>query len=53
VEITAGFISIGVLMIVQLVAFAYGYGKLNQKLTDNCEKTNKIWNKVFNGGGRT
>lgn len=52
-EITAGFISIGALMIVQLVAFAYGYGKLNQKLSDNCEKTNKIWNRVFNGKSNT
>ena len=36
-----GFIAIGSLLVVQLVGFAYGYGKITQKLNDVCQKVQR------------
>ena len=47
----AGFIGIGALLIVQLVGFTYGYGKLTQKVNDICRRLNRI-EKIENGGDK-
>jgi NRPS condensation-like uncharacterized protein len=44
----AGFITIGMLIFLQLIAFAYGYGKLNQKVNDSCNRLTRI-EKSLNG----
>ena len=38
----AGFVSIGALIIVQLVSFAYGYGQLNQKMHNVDKRLNDL-----------
>lgn len=38
------------LIVIQLVLFAFGYGKLSQKVDDACAKVNKMWDKLYNGG---
>jgi len=37
-NLDAGQITIISLVLVQLIAFAYGYGKLSQKVNDICKK---------------
>jgi len=38
----AGFIGVGVLLVIQLVAFAYGYGQINQKVSSIDKRLNDI-----------
>lgn len=40
-----GFASIGILIAIQLVAFAYGYGKVNQKVNDISHQLNDLSHK--------
>ena len=44
----AGFVSIGVLVIINIGSFAYGYGKLNQKVNDHSERLTRIENALNN-----
>ena len=37
-----GFISIGLLVVIQLVTFAYGYGKINQKVSNVDKRLNDL-----------
>ena len=50
--VIAGFSTLAFLIILQLIFFAYGYGRLNQKMSDTCDKVDTIWKKVFNGGSK-
>ena len=38
----AGFVSVGALVVIQLVAFAYGYGKLNGKVASIDKRLNDL-----------
>ena len=44
--IVIGFISLAILIIVQITLFAFGYGKLSQKVTDYCNRIDKLEQKV-------
>ena len=47
-----GFISIGGLIIIQLVAFAYGYGKLNEKVGALLDRLSTLEKVVFTNSAR-
>lgn len=49
----AGFISIGVLVVIQIVCFAYGYGKLSQKVNDSADRINKVEKRQSSMNGDT
>ena len=38
----AGFVTLGLLAICNLLAFAYGYGKLTQKVNDLCRRLDRL-----------
>jgi len=41
-----GFLSIAVLVIIQIAMFSFGYGKLSQKVNDACRRIGKLEEKV-------
>ena len=41
-----GFITLGGLVIVQLITFAYGYGKLTQKVKDISQRLNDFSHRI-------
>lgn len=47
--ITAALIGIGMLVIINIVAVAYSYGKLSQKVNDFCQRVDRL-EKIENGG---
>jgi len=62
-ELTIGFASIGILVIIQIGLFAYGYGKLSQMVTNNTKRIDSNSNRLertearvtsleITGGGR-
>jgi len=55
-ELTLGFITIILLVLIQIALFAYGYGKISQKVTDiskvvdkNVERLEKLESLVTRG----
>ena len=48
----AGFVSVGALVVIQLVAFAYGYGKLNGKVASIDKRLNDLSHLYENIEGR-
>jgi len=47
---TGALIGIGFALVVQIGLFAYGYGKLNQKVSDLCGRISRLEDKL-NGNG--
>lgn len=41
-ELVVGFVSIGVVVVVNLVVSAYHYGRLNQTVIDLCKRVDRI-----------
>lgn len=41
-----GFISIGLMVFLQIILFGYGYGKLSQKVNDVCKSQEDLRNEV-------
>jgi len=39
-------IGVGCVLFLQLLAFTYGYGKLNQKVKGICNDTSHIWKEI-------
>mgnify|MGYP001566773002 CR=1 FL=1 len=46
-ELVVGFISMGFLMIINIAAAFYNYGRLSEKLDDVCKRTDVLEDKVF------
>lgn len=47
--IVAALIGLGALVIINIVAVAYSYGKLSQKVSDFCGRVDRL-EKIVNGG---
>ena len=45
--VLVGFISVGFLVILNLLLAAYTYGKLSEKVQGLCDRVDKLENKVF------
>ena len=43
-----GFVSIGLMVLVQIIIFAFGYGKISQKVSDLCKRVEGLEKKVNN-----
>lgn len=43
-----GFASIGILVVIQIALFSFGYGKLKQKVDDHCRRLDRIEKLVNN-----
>ena len=43
-----GFVGIGLMVLVQIVMFAFGYGKISQKVSDLCKRVEGLEKKVNN-----
>ncbi len=46
VQIIAALITVGALVIINIIIAAYGYGKLNQKVSDFCRRLEKVEGRV-------
>ena len=45
--ILVGFISVGFLVVLNLLSVAYTYGKLSEKVQGLCDRVDKLESKVF------
>ena len=50
-EMAIGFASLGFLAMVNISVFAYGYGKLNQRVADLCQRVGRLED-ILNGKGK-
>jgi len=43
-----GFVGIGLMVLMQIIMFAFGYGKISQKVSDLCKRVEGLEKKVNN-----
>lgn len=45
-QIVAALIGVGAMVLINIIIAAYGYGRLNQKVSDFCRRLEKVENRV-------